>query len=214
MPRFITFEGIEGCGKSTQLRLIAKRLQENGYDVVVTREPGGCPIADQVRAILLDARNSAMTPLAELLLYAAARAQHTEEVVKPALAAGKVVLCDRFADATVVYQGYGRGIDLAVIADLNRMAAGTLRPDMTVLLDCPVSVGLSRAFSRISSAQGAREERFEQESLQFHERVRQGYLKLAAAEPDRFVVIGGDRGIEETGDDIYRAVLPRLTGGA
>jgi dTMP kinase len=212
MASFITFEGIEGCGKTTQMRLLAKRLETLGKRVTMTREPGGCPIADQVRGILLDAGNSAMTPLAELLLYAAARAQHVAEVVKPALAAGHIVLCDRFTDATIAYQGYGRRLDRQVIDGLNHLAMDGVRPDMTVLLDCPVEVGLARAMARINSSHGAREERFELEAMEFHKRVRDGYLQLAAGEPDRFVIVDGAAGVEETAVAIEAAVVKRVTG--
>lgn len=210
MACFITFEGIEGCGKSTQVQLLARRLENAGHTVRLTREPGGCPIADQIRQILLDAGNSAMTPLAELLLYAAARAQHVREVIVPALAAGEIVICDRFTDATLAYQGHGRKLDLGIIDQLNRLAAGEVRPDLTVLLDCPVEVGLGRAVSRINSTQGAREERFELESLQFHERVRAGYLHLAQQEPTRFVVVNGAGSIDETATAIADAILSRI----
>jgi len=210
MACFITFEGVEGCGKTTQLGLLARALAARGHRVVVTREPGGCPIADQVREILLDAGNKAMVPLAELLLYAAARAQHVAEVVAPSLESGHVVLCDRFTDATVAYQGYGRGIDTGVIEELNIIATGNIRPDLTVLVDCPVEVGLNRAMARINSTTGAREERFELESLQFHRKVREGYLKLAEKEPARFIVIDGSGGIKDTEAAIAAAVLPRL----
>jgi dTMP kinase len=198
MTRFITFEGIEGCGKTTQIRLLAASLMDAGHDVTLTREPGGCPIADQVRAILLDAGNSAMTPLAELLLYAAARAQHIREVVAPALSRGGIVLCDRFTDATLAYQGYGRQLDLDLIKQLNTMAADGHKPGLTLLIDCPVEVGLQRAIDRIegNTAQNAAtppEDRFELESWHFHDRVRSGYLALAAAEPDRFQVVDGNR---------------------
>lgn len=210
MARFVTFEGIEGSGKSTQLARLAQQLKTSGHAVTVTREPGGCPIADRVRAILLDAENGALTPMAELLLYAAARAQHVAEIVVPALNAGHIVLCDRFTDATVAYQGYGRGLDHTVIAELNRLATGSLRPDLTVLVDCPVEVGLARAMARINSCQGAREERFELESLQFHQRVRNGYLELAEREKDRCIVIDGSGSITETEAAIFAALLPRL----
>jgi dTMP kinase len=213
MACFITFEGIEGCGKTTQLKLLAQHLRARGQSVAVTREPGGCPIADRVREILLDAGNSAMTATTELLLYAAARAQHVAEVIKPALEAGHIVLCDRFTDATIAYQGYGRGLDQAVIAELNRLATGSIRPDLTVLVDCPVEMGLARAMARINNSQGAREERFELESLQFHRQVREGYLKLAERERDRFIVIDGAGNIEETEAAVAAAVLPRLPKG-
>lgn len=210
MHRFITFEGIEGCGKSTQLRLLASRLEHRGFSVVSTREPGGSPIADQIRSILLDAGNNAMTSMAELLLYAAARAQHVEEVILPALESGKIVLCDRFTDATVAYQGYGRGLDMSTILELNRLASRSLRPDISVLLDCPVETGLSRAKARIENASGAREERFELEAMAFHEKVRKGYLELAAREPERFIVVSGSRAMEETAAEIFRLLEPRL----
>lgn len=210
MGFFITFEGIEGCGKSTQLKLLAGNLTARGVGVTVTREPGGCPIADQVRGILLDADNRAMTPMAELLLYAAARAQHMAEIVVPALNSGRIVICDRFTDATIAYQGYGRGLDLGIINQLNQLATAGVRPDLTILLDCPVKVGLSRAMDRINSSQGAREERFELESMQFHQRVRDGYLEMAAREPDRFMVINGEGGIQETEATVSAAVLARL----
>lgn len=210
MACFITFEGIEGCGKTTQLQLLARRLEREGQLVTATREPGGCPIADQIRTILLDAGNMAITPLTELLLYAAARAQHVSEVVAPALAAGRIVLCDRFTDATIAYQGYGRKLDLVVIDQLNHLATGGTLPGLTVLLDCPAEVGLKRAIARINSTQGAREERFELESLRFHQRVRDGYLQLARQEPERFVVINGAASIGETAAAIAAAVLARL----
>lgn len=210
MGFFITFEGIEGCGKSTQVRLAAERLSRTGHEVVVTREPGGCPIADAIRAILLDARNNAMVPMAELLLYAAARAQHIAEVVEPALASGKIVLCDRFTDSTLTYQGFGRKLDRELIARLNTLAAGSIKPDLTLLFDCPVKTGLARAMARINANSAAREERFEQESLLFHERIRDGFLSLAAAEPSRFVVLDGSRSIEEIETMVTESILMRL----
>ncbi|HKZ16145.1 MAG TPA: dTMP kinase [Geobacteraceae bacterium] len=213
MACFITFEGIEGCGKTTQMKLLSERLAKKGYPVVVTREPGGCPIALKIREILLDAANSAMVPLAELFLYAAARAQHVAEIIKPALDAGDIVLCDRFTDATIAYQGFGRELDLPLIEELNRLATGQVQPQLTILIDCPVEIGLSRAISRIDSTTGAREERFELESVQFHRRVRDGYLRLAAENPDRFIVIDGNRNIEGVEETINDAVLARLAEG-
>ena len=210
---FITFEGIEGCGKTTQVGLLSRMLEEQGKPVLVTREPGGCAIADKIRAILLDADNHALVPLAELLLYAAARAQHVAEVIRPALAEGKVVICDRFTDATMAYQGHGRSLDRDLIRTLNRLAAGGISPDMTILLDCPAEIGLKRALARIETTEGAREERFEQESLRFHRAVRQGYLALAAADPDRFVVLDGTLDITETATAISKAVLSRFVQG-
>lgn len=214
MAYFITLEGIEGCGKSTQAELLSRELHaETGCQVVATREPGGCPIADKIRAILLDADNRALVPLAELLLYAAARAQHVAEVIRPALAEGKIVLCDRYTDATTAYQGYGRALDLPLIENLAQLATGGLTPDLTILLDCPEEVGLKRAMARINASSGAREERFEQESLRFHHAVREGYLKIAAAHPDRFIVVDGTLGISEAAAAIRSAVLSRIPRG-
>ncbi len=213
MGCFITFEGIEGCGKTTQMKLLSDHLVERGHPVILTREPGGCPISLKIRDILLDAANSRMVPLAELLLYAAARAQHVSEVIKPALDAGKIVLCDRFTDATVAYQGYGRQLDQALIAKLNSLATGNVRPHLTVLIDCDVETGLKRANARIEASTGAREERFELESVHFHRRVREGYLRLAAEDPARFIVIDGDRSIDEVETAVKDAVIARLEEG-
>lgn len=207
MSEFITFEGIEGCGKTTQVHLLAETLRASGEQVLTTREPGGCDIADKIRAILLDAAHTALTPLAELLLYAAARAQHVTEIVRPALAAGATVLCDRFTDATLAYQGYARGLSHQQIRELNRIATDGIEPWHTFLIDCPVDVGISRATARIAASTGPREERFEQEKTAFHHRVRQGYLDLAGAEPERFTVIDGLL----TPPEIHGAVYARLT---
>nr|WP_320116583.1 dTMP kinase [uncultured Desulfuromonas sp.] len=189
MGQFITFEGIEGCGKTTQIRLLAAALRQEGHDVIETREPGGCDIADQIRAVLLDAKNSRMTSPTELLLYAAARAQHVAEVIRPALAAGKTVLCDRFCDATLAYQGYGRQLDIGRITALNDYACQGIWPDTTLLLDLPVEIGLGRARQRNEQHSGPNEDRFEQEALDFHQRIRQAYLRLADEEPQRFLTI-------------------------
>lgn len=188
MALFVTLEGIEGSGKTTQIRMLAAHLQALGHEVLCTREPGGCPIADAVRAILLDSANSAMVPRAELLLYAAARAQHVEEVIRPALTRGKVVLCDRYTDATLAYQGFGRGLDLDLIARLNDLAAGGLSPDLTLLLDFPPEQGLERARARNHQSAGGDEGRFEQEALEFHRRIREGYLQLAR-DNERFSLV-------------------------
>ncbi len=211
---FITFEGIEGSGKSTQIRLLHKALLADGHQVVLTREPGGCPVADRIRAVLLDAANREMAPMTELMLYAAARAQHLTEVVRPALQAGKIVLCDRFSDATRAYQAFGRGLNRETVELLNRLACGDCAPDLTVLLDCDTKTGLGRARSRIeANSTGPREERFELESLSFHQRVRDGYLKLAADEPERFVVVEADGTPQEIAGKIFGQVIPRLEQG-
>jgi dTMP kinase len=193
-----------------QIKLLSEFLQAHGMPTVLTREPGGCPIADKIRAILLDAENRALSPLAELMLYAAARAQHITEVISPALKAGKIVLCDRFFDATTAYQSFGRGIDRGVINTLNLHACQGVTPDLTVLVDCDPKVGLERARRRIEASSGPREERFELEALAFHQRVRAGYQQLAIEEPGRFLVINGSDTIEDIFTTISRQVLARI----
>ena len=210
MGFFITFEGVEGCGKTTQIKQLSDCLTKAGYHVLLTREPGGCPISDKIRSILLDAENYGMQSLTELLLYSAARAQHVAEVIRPALESGAVVLCDRFTDATVAYQHNGRGIERDTINILNTLACQSLRPDLTVLIDCDAAIGLSRAKSRIEAANGPREERFELEKLSFHQRVRDGYLQLAAVEPGRFLTINASGTIGEISESITARVLKRL----
>jgi dTMP kinase len=208
---FITLEGIEGSGKSTQVKLLADRLKKTGHDVVVTREPGGTPIADQIRKILLDANNKNLEPFAELLLYYAAREQHIKEVITPALTAGKIVLCDRFIDASVAYQGYARGLDLKFISQLNTQVLGSTKIDLTILFDLPVAVGLSRARGRAATlAKELREERFENERREFHERVRQGYLSIAKQEPKRVVVVDGALGVEALAEKVWEVVKKKL----
>jgi dTMP kinase len=210
MGFFITFEGVEGCGKTTQIRNLAQRLADAGYRTLLTREPGGCPIADKIRSILLDADNQGMVPLTELLLYAAARAQHVAEVIRPALETGAVVLCDRFTDATIAYQHFGRGIDRPTIDALNTLACQSVRPDLTVLMECDVAFGLARAKSRIEASSGPREERFELETLAFHQRVRDGYLQLAANEAGRFLTVSACGTIDDISGRIAAQVLERL----
>ncbi|MBW2107603.1 MAG: dTMP kinase [Deltaproteobacteria bacterium] len=187
---FITFEGIEGSGKSTQIARLVPVLRKKGFACVVTREPGATRIGKKIRHILLDSGHDVMVATTELLLYQADRAQHIHEVIEPALKADKVVISDRFSDATTVYQGYARGLDLNWIERLNDMVVGGLKPDLTLILDLPVELGLRRAWERIENQAGAlREDRFEKETLAFHEKVRQGYLALAGLEPERFRII-------------------------
>jgi dTMP kinase len=187
---FITLEGIEGSGKTTQIKNVSKWLTGAGYDCLTTREPGGTSIGRQIRSLLLHPESSDLAPTAELLLYMADRAQHLDTVVRPALTAGKMVVCDRYFDATLVYQGYARGLDKTMIRQLHRLACGGLFPQLTLLLDLDPDVGLTRAWTRIN-ADGANdhESRFEQERLAFHHQVRAGYLDLARQEPGRFQVI-------------------------
>lgn len=201
---FVTFEGVEGVGKSTQLAHARAFLERAGVDMVVTREPGGTPFAEAVRELLLAPREERVAIDAELLLMFAARAAHLEELVRPALAAGKWVICDRFTDATYAYQGGGRGISLDRIGVLENFVQQGFRPDATLLLDAPVNVGLGRAGRRAGDA-----DRFEREDLAFFERVRNVYLARAAAEPDRFIVIDAARPVDEVGADVEKA-LARL----
>ncbi|MCW9059450.1 MAG: dTMP kinase [Gammaproteobacteria bacterium] len=188
--RFITLEGSEGVGKTSNLAFMERHLREAGREVVVTREPGGTPVGEQIRALLLDPANQAMVSDCELLLMFAARAQHLQEVILPAVARGAWVLCDRFTDATYAYQGGGRGIDPARIAELESWVQSELRPDLTLLLDLPVEIGLARAGER-----GA-PDRFEQEQRAFFERVRQAYLDQAAAQPGRYRVVDAGQSLE------------------
>lgn len=204
MAKLITCEGIEGSGKSTQILHLATHLRGQGRDVIVTREPGGCPISDAIRRILLDPTNQQLCASAELLLYAAARAQHVEEVIRPALAKGTLVLCDRYIDATIAYQGFGRGLDLTLIEQLNQVASRGLLPDLTLLFDLPVATGLSRARARNAVAL-ENEGRFEAESLAFHERVRTGYLQCAQQER-RFTIVDATGRPEEVTERVTRAV--------
>jgi dTMP kinase len=177
---FITFEGMEGCGKSTQAKLLARAL---GPEAVLTQEPGGTAIGRAIRRLLLDPANRAMSAEAEVLLFFADRAQHVAEVIRPALAAGKIVISTRYVDTSLAYQGYGRGLDLDRIRSVAVLATGGLRPDLTLFFDLPLEIGLARVVHR-----GGRD-RLESEVREFHERVRNGYLELAAAEPDRWIRI-------------------------
>jgi len=210
---FVTFEGIEGSGKSTQIVLLANTLKTTGLHVVLTREPGGTPIGDQVRKILLDPANAGLDPSAELLLYAASRAQHLHEVIVPALAQGAIVLCDRFSDATLAYQGYGRGLDIEKIRTLDRLVTAGMRPDLTVLFDIDAASGLARAQGRNSSRGLAAEARFENEALAFHERVRQGYLTLTRQEPERIRVVDATPGPEDVQRSVWAVVAEHLSRG-
>lgn len=210
--RFITFEGIDGCGKTTQFRLLAQWLRDRGKDVVETVEPGGTAIGRQIRKILLDPASADIQPRTELLLYFASRAQNVDQVIRPALDSGRMVLCDRFTDSTLVYQGCGRGLDTDVVRDLDRIACRGLRPDVTFLIDIDLETSLMRARRR-NERVGPAESRIDEESGAFHERVRQGYLSLARTEPDRIVVIDGRRPINDVGQRI-REELGHLTGDA
>lgn len=194
---FITLEGIEGCGKTTQIEHIVQWMRASGRECLSTREPGGTSIGGQIRSVLLDPSNDDLVPTAELMLYVADRVQHLETVVRPAIEAGKIVICDRFFDATMVYQGYARGLDKALLYRLHHLVCGDKMPDLTLLLDVDVEIGLERAWRRIrSEADSDKESRFETEALAFHQRVRDGYLDLARRDPGRFVII--DASVDET----------------
>jgi dTMP kinase len=197
MGVLITFEGIEGSGKSTQIELARSYLEGNGYPCLVTREPGGTPLGKEIRHVLLTKEDLRIDPLAELFLIEADRAQHVAEVIRPALEEGHMVLCDRFTDATVAYQGYGRGMDLAFIEEMNRRATGGLTPHSTIVLDCSVEVGMARARG---------EDRFEREDHLFHQRVKEGYRCIAQQEPQRVKMISA-HGREEAIQAEIRSIL-------
>lgn len=204
---FITLEGPEGSGKSTQILRLAASLREAGYSVVATREPGGTPIGDQIRNVLHDTANTAMSPMAEVLLYSASRAQLVEEIIRPALESGYVVICDRYADSTIAYQGYGRGLDRTMLADITAYATGGLVPDLTVFLDLDVTEGISRRRN-----EGEEMNRLDLEEIAFHERVRAGYHHLAAAGPSRWVKVDAGRPVSSIAVDIREIVFERLSG--
>ena len=202
---FITLEGPEGSGKTTQARLLAAWLRDQGYQVTLTREPGGTDIGDQIRAVLHDPENSAIDARTEILLYSASRAQHVAQRVRPALAAGEIVVSDRYADSTLAYQGYGRGLDLEALRRITGFATGGLTPDLTLYLDIPAEAGLQRR-----QLGGGEWNRLDAESLDFHQRVRAGYLELVKQEPERWAVIHAARSVEEVQAEIQDVVQGRL----
>ncbi len=210
---FITLEGIEGCGKTTQVKRLAKKLKGLGISLITTLEPGGTRIGKHIRKILLDSRNKNLSPLTELILYAADRAQHVAELIRPALDQGKWVICDRFFDATVVYQGFARGQDMNLIQTLNAQVTQGIQPDITFLLDCPVDMGLSRALARNERQSQKGQDRFEREALDFHRAVRQGYLDLAGKNQDRFVVVDAVLPKGEVEKKIFQHIEPHLKRG-
>jgi dTMP kinase len=205
---FITFEGMDGSGKTTQMHLLASRLAASGRDVVETVEPGGTAIGNQIRRVLLDSRNQDLRPTAELLLYFASRAQNVDESILPALASGRIVLCDRFTDSTLVNQGCGRGLGRDVVKDLDRIACRRLKPDLTDLIDLDLETSLARAFARnrASTHGNAAETRMDEQSIEFHRKVRDAYRALAAGEPGRFRVVDGRPGIDLVAEAVWDAV--------
>jgi dTMP kinase len=210
---FITFEGVEGSGKTTQIRLAGEFLREKGLPVVMTQEPGGTPLGERIREILLNRGGFDISGEAEAFLFAAARAQHTDTVILPALERGEVILCDRFSDATIAYQAYGRGLPLETVREVCRFASRGLSPHLTLLFDLPEEKGLERAFRRIAGRdEDHREDRFEREHLDFHRRIREGYLAIAREEPGRVKVIDASRDIESTRGEV-RSILSSFLGG-
>ena len=201
---FITFEGSEGSGKTSQVPLLAETLRQRGYAALTTREPGGTPIVEQIRKVILDLKNTDMHPRTEILLFQAARAQHVEQVIRPHLAQGGIVLCDRYADSTLAYQGYGRQTDLVELRKIIYYATGGLMPDLTLLFDMDVMDGLRRR------SKGGDVNRLDALDLAFYERVRQGYLSLAAAEPQRWALIDASRSIAEVRAQVWQVVSGRL----
>jgi len=201
---FITFEGPDGSGKTTQALLLISSLKKAGYPVLHTREPGGEPVAEKIRALLLAPHNR-ITPVAELLLYWAARSQHVQGVIGPALDRGAVVVCERFGDATMAYQGYGRGLDLSWIKKMNTLAAAGLVPDITILLD----IAPRRGLKKVMEAKGCKD-RFEQEHLAFHQKVRRGYLAIGRQEPRRIKIISGNKSIKTIQQKIEKLVRLKL----
>ncbi|MBW2450388.1 MAG: dTMP kinase [Deltaproteobacteria bacterium] len=208
---FISFEGIEGSGKTTHAKHTVRFLNDKGHDCVITREPGGTRIGEKIRAILLDPLSRDMDPLAELLLYTADRAQHIKEYILPLLSDGKMVLCDRYYDATMAYQGFARGLDVDLIDTMHKLLFENLKPDLTLLLDLPPEIGLERAWKQINNGNRISEEtRFEEERLSFHRRVREGYLELSRREPERFRVIDASKKEHEVQKEIIKILAVEI----
>jgi len=208
---FITFEGIEGCGKTTQIGHLTSYLEGTRWSFLLTREPGGTELGEKIRQILLSSENAGIEPMAELFLYAAARVQHFRQVIHPALKEGKIVLCDRYADATLAYQGFGRGLDPNWIEEIHARSVENAKPDLTFLLDLPVEEGLRRAWKRIER-NPIKEDRFEKEAVDFHQRVREGYLTLARKEPRRIIVLDGMKNEQSLHREIISHLSSRLRG--
>lgn len=205
--KFITFEGIDGSGKSTQLKILADKLQSDGFDVLATQEPGGTPLGRQLRKVFLETEEK-VAPLAELLLFAADRAQHVNFLIKPSLSAGKIIISDRYADATVAYQGAGRGFDTATINQIIQLATGGLKPDLTLFFDVSVEAAIARTHSR--HVEGEQKNRMDSETVEFYERVRRSYLQIANEEPARFRVIEASGAIDEIKEKVFALVAEFL----
>lgn len=204
---FISFEGGEGCGKSTQIAALKAHLEAEGHAVIQTREPGGTPLGESVRNLLQhDEAGQGMSPESELLLFAASRAQHVKELIAPAVGDDKIVLCDRFMDSTTVYQGVARAIDAEQVAVINEFAVGQTKPDLTILIDLPPEIGLARVHARSNGQL----DRMEREAIEFFQAVRKGYLNLASSQPERFLVLDGSKSIEELETEIWQSVSARI----
>lgn len=212
MRRFVTIEGGDGSGKSRQLGLLDEYLESRGVPRLLTREPGDTPLGKQLRKLLLEGRPESLSNETELFLILADRAQHVREIVRPALEQGRLVVSDRFADSTLAYQGYGRGMDLELLRRLNHVATGGITPELTIILDCPVEVALARAAQR-RDGQGARENRFEAEGIAFQRRVRDGFLALAQADPSRCVVVPTEGAVTATQETVRRVIDERFLSG-
>ena len=204
---FITLEGVEGSGKTTVAEMLIKMLEKDGHEVLHTREPGGNPIAEAIRNVVLDRKNTDMDARTEALLYAAARRQHLVGVVEPALAAGKIVICDRFIDSSIAYQGYARKIGTELVEDINDFAIHGMRPDVTFLIDVRPEVGLAR----INKDKNRKVDRLDLEKMDFHQLVYEGYQELAEKHPHRIMVIDGERSPNEIVEAIYKAIKSRLS---
>ncbi|HXG67447.1 MAG TPA: dTMP kinase [Blastocatellia bacterium] len=208
---FITLEGIDGCGKSTQIAMLARALAERGLDVAFTREPGGTPLGEQARRLVLSHASAGITPEAELFLIAASRAQHVAEVIRPRLESGRSVISDRYTDSTVAFQGYGRGLDLRAIDAVNRIATGGLTPDLTIIFDLEPEMARARLAGRTAGESGPARDRFDEEEMNFHHRVRKGYLTLAADFPARIRVLNAQAPAEEIHRQVLDMVLPLVS---
>ncbi len=207
---FITLEGGEGAGKSTQIKLLAEALRKEGHEVIVTREPGGTPEAEKIRNLLVQRDGGKWTPMAEILLFFAARNMHVETLIRPALAEGKIVISDRFTDSTRAYQSYGHGMEPDLIESFVQLSLGGFEPDLTFILDLDVKTGLARAGKRLTG-ESSGEDRFERLDAAFHERLRKGYLEIAEQNPERCVVVNAAQSVEKVSEEIKSATLQKLS---
>lgn len=206
MSLFVTFEGGEGSGKSTAIKSLVDKLKSEGYDILLTREPGGTPISEQIREVILNKKNTEMDPVTEALLYAASRRQHVEEKVRPALKEGKVVLCDRFLDSSLAYQGGARGLGIDKVLEINKYAIDGLWPDVTIFFDLKPEIGLAR----INANSGREVNRLDVEKMEFHQKVRDSFLELAKRYPERYVIIDASKTPSEVMEEAYEAIKAKI----